>query len=190
MDYVFVKDDQAFTIEQIAKMMNDDIIDRLVAYRNLLHKTSHDIADAIGISVTEVERMESKQEITPIPMLKQYADSLGMELRFETSADKRITKRRPLPIGVTDFRTLSSKFSYVDKTLLIKEILEQETTVTLFTRPRRFGKTSNMDMLRVFFEKTEDDTSVYFKDKKIGDVERIIENIKDNTQLFFLHLRM
>ncbi|MBQ2987443.1 MAG: AAA family ATPase [Tyzzerella sp.] len=148
-------------------MTNDDIIDRLVAYRNLLHKTSQDIADAIGISVTEVERMESKQEITPIPMLKQYADSLGMELRFETSADKRITKRRPLPIGVTDFRTLSSKFSYVDKTLLIKEILEQETTVTLFTRPRRFGKTSNMDMLRVFFEKTEDDTSVYFKDKKI-----------------------
>jgi len=39
--------------------------------------------------------------------------------------------------------------------------------VSLFTRPRRFGKTLNMDMLRTFFEKTDEDTSVYFKDKKI-----------------------
>lgn len=76
-------------------------------------------------------------------------------------------EKRPLPIGVTDFRRLSSKFCYVDKTLLIKEILDVGTDVILFTRPRRFGKTLNMDMLRVFFEKTEEDTSVYFKDKKI-----------------------
>lgn len=39
--------------------------------------------------------------------------------------------------------------------------------VSLFTRPRRFGKTLNMDMLRVFFEKSEEDTSVYFQDKMI-----------------------
>ena len=167
MDYVFVKDNARLTIEEVAKMMNDDIIDRLVAYRELSHKTRQDIADAIGISLKEIERIEAKEHITPLATLKKYADCLGVELRFEASADKKITKRRPLPIGVTDFRTLSSKFSYVDKTLLIKKILEQEMTITLFTRPRRFGKTLNMDMIRVFFEKTEDDTSVYFKDKKI-----------------------
>lgn len=167
MDYVFVKDDQAFTIEQIAKMMNDDIIDRLVAYRELSHKTRQQIADAIGVPLKEIERIERKESVTPVELLMKYADSLGLELRFEASADKKITNRRPLPIGVTDFCELSSEFCYVDKTLLIKELLDKKTTITLFTRPRRFGKTLNMDMLRVFFEKIEDDTSVYFKDKKI-----------------------
>ena len=56
---------------------------------------------------------------------------------------------------------------YVDKTMLIKDFIDERPMVTLFTRPRRFGKTLNMDMLRTFFEKTEQDTSVYFQDKKI-----------------------
>jgi hypothetical protein len=51
--------------------------------------------------------------------------------------------------------------------LLIKDILDTLPKVSLFTRPRRFGKTLNMDMLRVFFEKTDEDNSIYFKDKKI-----------------------
>lgn len=50
---------------------------------------------------------------------------------------------------------------------MIKEILDENSKVSLFLRPRRFGKTLNMDMLRVFFEKTEKDTSIYFKDKQI-----------------------
>ena len=73
----------------------------------------------------------------------------------------------PLPIGITDYRVASSEYYYVDKTLLIKDILDERAHVSLFTRPRRFGKTLNMDMLRMFFEKTEEDTSVYFQDKKI-----------------------
>lgn len=72
-----------------------------------------------------------------------------------------------LPIGVSDYRIASTKYYYVDKTMLIKEFLDERPMVSLFTRPRRFGKTLNMDMLRVFFEKTEEDTSVYFRDKKI-----------------------
>lgn len=51
--------------------------------------------------------------------------------------------------------------------MMIKEFLDERPMVSLFTRPRRFGKTLNMDMLRTFFEKTAEDTSVYFKDKKI-----------------------
>ena len=49
----------------------------------------------------------------------------------------------------------------------LKDFIDERPMVTLFTRPRRFGKTLNMDMLRTFFEKTEQDTSVYFQDKKI-----------------------
>ncbi|MDD7601536.1 MAG: AAA family ATPase [Firmicutes bacterium] len=75
--------------------------------------------------------------------------------------------RRPLPIGLSDYRRASSNYYYVDKTLLIRDFLDEQAAVSLFTRPRRFGMTLNMDMLRTFFEKTEEDTSVFFRDKKI-----------------------
>lgn len=75
--------------------------------------------------------------------------------------------KKPLPIGVSEFKRAVSAYYYVDKTLLIKDLLDTKPQVSLFTRPRRFGKTLNMDMLRVFFEKTDEDTSVYFQDKKI-----------------------
>ena len=73
----------------------------------------------------------------------------------------------PLPVGVADYRLASTEYYYVDKTMLIKDFLDERPMVSLFTRPRRFGKTLNMDMLRTFFEKTEEDTSKYFRDKLI-----------------------
>ena len=73
----------------------------------------------------------------------------------------------PLPIGLSDYVRTQADYYYVDKTLLIKDILDQKSLVTLFTRPRRFGKTLNMDMLRVFFEVSGEDTGKYFADKKI-----------------------
>ena len=78
-----------------------------------------------------------------------------------------IQKKQPLPIGISDFKKATTEYYYVDKTLLIRDFLDSKPQVSLFTRPRRFGKTLTMDMLRVFFEKTEEDTSVYFRDKKI-----------------------
>ena len=69
---------------------------------------------------------------------------------------------RSLPIGISDYARARSQYYYVDKTLLIKEFLDQKPLVSLFTRPRRFGKTLNMDMLRVFFEISDEDTSQYF----------------------------
>ena len=76
-------------------------------------------------------------------------------------------EKLPLPVGVSDYRLASTEYYYVDKTMMIKDFLDERPMVSLFTRPRRFGKTLNMDMLRTFFEKTDEDTSVYFKDKKI-----------------------
>lgn len=76
-------------------------------------------------------------------------------------------EKKPLPIGISDYVRAQAEYYYVDKTLLIKEFLDQKSLVSLFTRPRRFGKTLNMDMLRVFFEKSTEDTSVYFIDKAI-----------------------
>lgn len=74
---------------------------------------------------------------------------------------------KSLPIGISDYVRAQSEYYYVDKTLLIKDFLDQKPFVSLFTRPRRFGKTLNMDMLRVFFEISDEDTSKYFIDKEI-----------------------
>ena len=74
---------------------------------------------------------------------------------------------KSLPIGISDYVRVQEEYYYVDKTLLIKEFLDQKPLVSLFTRPRRFGKTLNMDMLRVFFEISDKNTSKYFADKNI-----------------------
>ena len=77
------------------------------------------------------------------------------------------TELKSLPVGISDYVRAQSEYYYVDKTLLIKEFLDQKPLVSLFTRPRRFGKTLNMDMLRVFFEISDEDTGKYFADKAI-----------------------
>ena len=74
----------------------------------------------------------------------------------------------PLPIGVDNFEKLITKgYYYVDKTLLIKELIDRKGEVNLFTRPRRFGKTLNMSMLRYFFGNGETDHAQLFKGTRI-----------------------
>jgi len=73
-----------------------------------------------------------------------------------------------LPIGISDFkRIIEDNYYYVDKTLLIKGILEDSASILLFPRPRRFGKTLNMSMLKYFFEKTTESTSYLFENTEI-----------------------
>lgn len=73
----------------------------------------------------------------------------------------------PCAVGNTSYVEMASECYYVDKTLLIKDLVDDHNMVTLFTRPRRFGKTLAINMLKTFFEKTGVDTSRYFTDKKI-----------------------
>ncbi len=62
-------------------------------------------------------------------------------------------KRKTLPIGIEFFSDMiRNDYYYVDKTGMIKELMEHRGVVNLFTRPRRFGKTLNMTMLQSFFE--------------------------------------
>ena len=69
---------------------------------------------------------------------------------------------KALPIGVSDFAKVREQGSYyVDKTMFIAEWLEAQTEVTLITRPRRFGKTLNMTMLREFFDITKDSGAMF-----------------------------
>ena len=75
---------------------------------------------------------------------------------------------KPLPIGVDNFENLiKNGYYFADKTLFIRELLDMKGEVNLFTRPRRFGKTLNMSMLRCFFEKSGEDPAVLFSGTKI-----------------------
>ena len=73
----------------------------------------------------------------------------------------------PCAVGNTSYIEIASECYYVDKTLLIQDLIDDHNTVTLFARPRRFGKTLAVNMLKTFFEKTGEDTSKYFANKKI-----------------------
>lgn len=78
-----------------------------------------------------------------------------VDQRIKTGAFRKTERatKRPLPIGVSNYCLASSEYYYIDKTMMIKDFIDERPMVTLFTRPRRFGKTLNMDMLRTFFEK-------------------------------------
>ena len=115
-------------------------------------------AKKIGVSTRRIQQMCKQKEI--VGAIKEGRNWLIPD-------NEILSPKKPLPIGVSDFKSATTNYYYVDKTLLIRDFLNAIPMVSLFTRPRRFGKTLNMDMLRVFFEKTPEDTSIYFKDKYI-----------------------
>ena len=121
-----------------------------------------DASKAMGFSVRRIQQMCKNGELSGA--IKEGRKWL---IPDETIYMNHFAKNKSLPIGVSDFKLATTGYYYVDKTLMIRDFLDKKPMVSLFTRPRRFGKTLNMDMLRVFFEKTNEDTSVYFKDKQI-----------------------
>lgn len=110
------------------------------------------------------------------------------DLRVKTGAYQKTEKAKklPLPIGISDYRLASTEYYYVDKTLMLRDFIDERPMVSLFTRPRRFGKTLNMDMLRTFFEKTDEDTSVYFKDKLIWSCGKEYREYQGKYPVIFL----
>lgn len=121
-----------------------------------------DASKAMGFSVRRIQQMCKNGDLPGA--IKEGRKWL---IPDETIHMNHFAKNKSLPIGVSDFKLATTGYYYVDKTLMIRDFLDKKPMVSLFTRPRRFGKTLNMDMLRVFFEKTNEDTSVYFKDKQI-----------------------
>lgn len=121
-----------------------------------------DAAEKLGITIRRVQQMCKQRELPGA-----VKEGRIWMIPINAVSEDLNAKKKPLPIGVSDFKAATTGYYYVDKTLLIRDFLDAKPMVSLFTRPRRFGKTLNMDMLRVFFEKTAEDTSVYFKDKQI-----------------------
>ena len=89
-------------------------------------------------------------------------------------------RKKAVPVGIEDFeRIINEDYYYVDKTMLIEKLLINRTPVTLFTRPRRFGKTLNMSMLKYFFDvKDKEENKKLFENLKIYDSEYMSEQGK------------
>lgn len=121
-----------------------------------------DASKTMGFSVRRIQQMCKNGELPGA--IKEGRKWL---IPDEAIHMNHFAKNKSLPIGVSDFKLATTGYYYVDKTLMIRDFLDKKPMVSLFTRPRRFGKTLNMDMVRVFFEKTNEDTSVYFKNKQI-----------------------
>ena len=87
-------------------------------------------------------------------MSKNMKITVKKEMKIEKEKEVMdLRDKRPLPIGISDFKTvIEENYYYADKTDMIGNILDDRVMVTLFTRPRRFGKTLNMSMMKYFFE--------------------------------------
>ena len=101
----------------------------------------------------------------------------------------KTTHLLPCPVGITSYKEVSKECYYVDKTLLIKDIIDDHSKVFLFTRPRRFGKTLAMDMVRTYFEISDMDTSVYFSDKNIWSEGEVYKDYQGKYPVIFLSFK-
>ena len=91
--------------------------------------------------------------------------------------------KKKLPIGIENFTEIQTeKFYYVDKTKLIKELVNNWAKVNLFTRPRRFGKSLNMSMLKIFFEIGTE--KIFFRGFRLQKNVLFAKNIWGNTRSY------
>ena len=144
-------------------------------------------AALLNISTRRLQQLCSADEITD-------AEKIDGKWRIPKSTidamiDKTGIQKKPLPVGISDFRIASDEYYYVDKTLLIKDFLDRKPKVSLFTRPRRFGKTLTMEMLRVYFEKNDEDTSRYFRDKAIWKCGKSYTDYQGKYPVIFLSFK-
>ena len=131
----------------------------------LLQMTSRRVVGLCGEGKLPGASRSGRNWRIPVESVKQYMKDAGIPLLEEAVDDVR--ELLPVAIGNTSYIEISSECYYVDKTLLIRDLIDDHNMVTLFTRPRRFGKTLAINTIKTFFEKTEENTAKYFIDKKI-----------------------
>lgn len=128
--------------------------------------TSLEAAERLGVSKRRINYMCQNGDIDGA-----IKEGHRWKIPENFSSSKKGSGNKPLPIGIADFKRAVMEYYYVDKTMLIADLLEYRPLVMLFTRPRRFGKSLNIDMLKVFFEAADEDTSKYFLGTKIWEKE-------------------
>ena len=142
-------------------------------------------AEQLGISPRRIQQLCKSGQI---PNAVKDGNHWMVPEDFTWQTDS-VFSRKSLPIGISDYRNAVTNYYYVDKTMFIKEFLDRRVQVSLFTRPRRFGKSLTMDMLRVFFETGSTDTSVYFKDKAIWSCGKTYRREQGRYPVIFLSFK-
>ena len=144
-----------------------------------------DASKAMGFSVRRIQQMCKNGELPGA--IKEGRKWL---IPDETIHINHFAKNKSLPIGVSDFKLATTGYYYVDKTLMIRDFLDKKPMVSLFTRPRRFGKTLNMSMLNYFFSNhyLKKQTRIHLfisKTNRYGNAAITTLNIKDSILSFF-----
>ena len=141
--------------------------------------SSMEAAKVMGITVRRVQQMCKQGEISGA-VKKGHSWLIPENAVWPDSGEKK----KPMPIGISDFKTATTSYYYVDKTLLIRDFLDTKPMVSLFTRPRRFGKTLNMDMVRVFFEKNRRTPPFISRISRYGSVVLVIPGIRESIRSY------
>lgn len=152
-----------------------------------------DIAQLWGITPRRVNQLCTAGFINGVYKEGRYwlipSDTTKPEILRNKQTPPLSGRLLPCPVGITSYKEVSKECYYVDKTLLIKDIIDDHSKVYLFTRPRRFGKTLTMDMIRTYFEKTSTDTSIYFSDKKIWNCGDAYKQLQGTYPVIFLSFK-
>jgi len=153
------------------------------------------LAENWGISVRRVNQLcnaneiEGAMKVGGLWKIPADAPKLNNLRNKKKPGHVQTTKLLPCPVGITSYKEVSAECYYVDKTLLIKDMIDGHNKVTLFTRPRRFGKTLTMDMVKTYFEKTDEDTSVYFSNRAIWACGASYQSYQGSYPVIFLSFK-
>ena len=116
-------------------------------------------------------------------MMSEVTDQCGNQVRAGKTV--RTDGLLPPPVGTSDWATFSRDSYCVDKTLILKDLIDSKSRVVLFTRPRRFGKTTALEMIRAFYE----DESSLFQDKKIWAAGEVYRKEQGTHPVIFLSFK-
>ena len=115
--------------------------------------------------------------------MSETIDKDGKQVRADVTA--RTGRLLPPPVGTSDWARFSRTSYCVDKTLILKDLIDAESTVVLFTRPRRFGKTTALEMIRAFYE----GEASLFHDKKIWAAGEVYRKEQGTHPVIFLSFK-
>ena len=141
-------------------MAKDQFMDTSAAAQ-YLHLTTRRVAGLCSTGKLQGAVRNGKKWMIPEESVIGYAE------KNPGKHNEKAKELLPFAVGNTSFPTVVKECYYVDKTMLIKELIDDHNMVTLFTRPRRFGKTLMMSMLKAFFEISDENTSSYFSGMQI-----------------------
>ena len=146
----------------------------ILAEASIAESVRHSLWVRESLEQSAAESIAYEQSVAASLAYEQYLaasraheQSVAEALEAYLAESEEEERLLPCAVGNTSYIEMASECYYVDKTLLIRDLIDDHNKVTLFTRPRRFGKTLAINMLKTYFEKTEEDTSRYFAGREI-----------------------